>query len=196
MLSRGTRVAVDSTRGPKVEAVRRAVELLRRRFPDFLGGEPEVLARAVPSGTAPTPRSTAELMCGAEGRARSVYALVAAEGQAPELAVGLEGGVRAEIAAGGRRAPAWLESWAYVTDGRRGFFGSGGSVPLPEALAAAVVERGEDLGPAADRLYRLEDVAGGQGTFGVLTGGLITREEAFVRALLHALAPFYNPWAY
>ena len=35
-----------------------------------------------------------------------------------------------------------------------------------------------------------------KGTFGVLTADLVTREEAFVRALLHALAPFYNASAY
>jgi non-canonical (house-cleaning) NTP pyrophosphatase len=60
----------------------------------------------------------------------------------------------------------------------------------------AVVNRGEDLGPAADKLFEQEDVAGHQGTFGILTAELITREDAFVRSLLHALAPFYNRAAY
>jgi inosine/xanthosine triphosphatase len=192
----GVRIAVGSTRGPKVEAVRRALALIRDRFPHFLGGEPELLSCAVSSGASLTPRSTEELMAGAEERARAAYAMVAAEGEPPALAVGLEGGLRVEAERAGRPLPVWLESWAYVTDGRQGSFGSGGCVPLPEPLARAVVERGEDLGPAADRFYGLADVAGGQGTFGVLTGRLITREDAFLRALLHALAPFYNPSAY
>jgi non-canonical (house-cleaning) NTP pyrophosphatase len=60
----------------------------------------------------------------------------------------------------------------------------------------AVVNRGEDLGPVADKLFEQVDVAGHQGTFGILTADLITREDAFVRSLLHALAPFYNRAAY
>jgi non-canonical (house-cleaning) NTP pyrophosphatase len=90
----------------------------------------------------------------------------------------------------------FLESWAFVTDGTRGFFGGSGRIPLPDELASAVLERGEDLGPAADRFFQRRDVAGREGTFGVLTGGVITREDAFARSMLHALAPFYNEVAY
>ena len=59
-----------------------------------------------------------------------------------------------------------------------------------------MLDRGEDLGPAADRYFERRDVAGHEGTFGVLTNGIITREEAFARSMLHALAPFYNAGAY
>ena len=186
---------MGSTRGPKVEAVHSSLRVLRQKFPDFLRREPEVIARSVPSGTAPTPRSSFELMSGAEDRARAVYAVVAAEqGEPPDLAVGLEGGLQVVRLRGGARW-AFLEAWAFVTNGPRGYFGSGGCIQLPQKLAEAVIDAGEELGAAADRLFGLTDVAGGPGTFGVLTARLITRQEAFVRALLHALAPFYNPSA-
>ena len=189
-------VAIGSTRGPKVEAVRRALSILKERFPGFLRDDLRLIARTVSSGTASTPLSTAELMEGARTRGQALFETLSEEGTVPALAIGLEGGLRSETAAGRDEPVVSLEAWAYVTDGVNGFFGSGGCLPLPEELVLAVVDRGEDLGPATDKFYGQQDVAGRQGTFGVLTAELVTREEAFVRALLHALAPFYNASAY
>lgn len=185
------RVGVGSTRGPKVEAVRRTLHQLRQSFSDFLPGELTLEARKVPSGTAETPRSTKELMMGAKNRALAVAEELSREGLDPTLAIGLEGGIVAE-AVEGDGCSFWLESWAYATDGRRGYFGSSGCLPLPEAVVVAVVEHEEELGPAADRIFAERDVAAHRGTFGVLTEEQVTREEAFRRSLLHALAPFYN----
>ncbi len=189
-------VAIGSTRGPKVEAVRHALSILKERFPGFFRDELRLIARAVPSGIASTPLSTAELMEGAQIRAQGLFEILSEEGAVPKLSIGLEGGLRSELAVGLEEPVVSLEAWAYVTDGVSGFFGSSGCLPLPSKLVQAVVERGEDLGPAADKFYGQQDVAGRQGTFGVLTADLVTREEAFVRALLHALAPFYNASAY
>ena len=189
-------VAVGSTRGPKVEAVRRALSILRERFPGFLSDELRLIARAVPSGTASTPLSSAELMEGARRRAQGLFDVLSEEGNVPALSIGLEGGLRTETAGAGDERVVSLEAWAYATDGVNGFFGSSGCLPLPDELVRAVLEDGADLGPAADEFYGQQDVAGRQGTFGILTAELVTREEAFVRALLHALAPFYNATAY
>ncbi len=189
-------VAIGSTRGPKVEAVRHALSILKERFPGFFRDELRLIARTVPSGTASTPLSTAELMEGAQTRAQGLYEILSEEGTVAKLAIGLEGGLRSEHSAGLTEPVVSLEAWAYVTDGVSGFFGSSGCLPLPSELVQAVIECGEDLGPAADKFYGQQDVAGRQGTFGVLTADLVTREEAFVRALLHALAPFYNASAY
>lgn len=62
-------VAVGSARGPKVAAARRALAILRERFPDFLRGELRLIARPTPCGAPPTPRSSAEPMEGARQRA-------------------------------------------------------------------------------------------------------------------------------
>lgn len=183
-------VAVGTTRAPKVRAVERALSELRRRFPDFLPGELRLETRSVSSGVPATPRSTEETMKGARGRASLAYETVLAEGLRPALGIGLEGGV---AIVGG--APL-LEAFSYVTDGRRGFFGGSGAIPLPEELADAVVRQGVDLGPAADRYFGRREVAANEGTFGILTGMLVSREEAFARSLIHALAPFYNALGY
>jgi len=125
-----------------------------------------------------------------------LFETLSEEGTVPALSIGLEGGLRSDTPEGADEPVVSLEAWAYATDGVNGFFGSSGCLPLPGELVRAVIENGEDLGPAADELYGQQDVAGRQGTFGVLTAELVTREEAFVRALLHALAPFYNASAY
>ena len=43
-------VAIGSTRGPKVEAVRHALSILKERFPGFFRDELRLIARTVPSG--------------------------------------------------------------------------------------------------------------------------------------------------
>lgn len=185
-----TLIAIGTTRTPKVRAVERALAELRERFPDFLPGEIRLEARSVPSGVNATPRSTEEIMRGARQRASSVYDQIRSEGKSPVLAVGLEGGVA--ILSG---VPL-LEAWAYVTDGHRGYFGGSGSIPLPQGLSEAVLVHGLDLGFAADRYFGRLGVAENEGTFGILTRMMVSREQAFARALLHALAPFYNRDAY
>ena len=183
-------VSVGTTRRPKVQAVERVLAELRARFPDFLPGELRVEPRQVPSGAPSTPTATEATMLGAKNRAHAALVAVRDDGLTPSLSIGLEGGVATE----GRTV--FLESWAFATDGEHGFFGGSGRIPLPDEFAAAVLERGEDLGPAADHYFERRDVAGHEGTFGVLTGGVVTREEAFARSMLHALAPFYNAGAY
>ena len=86
----------------------------------------------------------------------------------------------------------FLESWAYVTDGKQGYFGGSGAMPLPDGLAARVLTEGAELGDAADQYFARTEVAAREGTFGLLTRMMVSREDAFVRALIHALAPFYN----
>ncbi len=186
-------VALGSTRRPKVDAVRTALRLLRDRLDDFPRAEPEIVTRSVPSGIPSTPRSTGEMLRGARNRADATLEELGRGGAVPRFAIGLEGGVLLEP---GFEPACWLEGWAYATDGHHGYFGSSGCIPVPAPLAAAVNERGEELGDAADAYFVRTNVAGRQGTFGVLTADLVSREAAFVRALLHALAPFYNASVY
>ena len=183
-------IAVGTERRPKLRAVERALTDLRSRFPSFLPGQLLLEPRRVPSGVSSTPTTTGECMEGARTRALGAFELLGQDGRSPALGIGLEGGVVSE------EGLVFLESWAYVTDGASGHFGGSGCIPLPPELAEAVLGRGEDLGTAADRAFGRDDVAGGEGTFGVLTGGIVTREEAFVRSILHALAPFYNARVY
>lgn len=183
-------IAVGTTRAPKLRAVHRVLSELRERFPDFLAEDFQVESRSVPSGVATMPLTAEETMRGARNRAASALQVLRGEGVRAALGIGLEGGLVVH------EGLAFLHSWAYVSDGTRGRFGSSGSIPLPEDLVEAVLHRGEELGAAADLYFRRREVASHEGTFGVLTGMMVSREEAFARALLHALAPFYNAIAY
>ena len=183
-------VALGTTRRPKVLAVERALSDLRQRFPDFLPGELHVEPRSVTSGVPSTPRTVEEMRRGARNRAVNARDGLVAEGLTPSLSLGLEGGVASED------GEVFLESWAHAITPERESSGSSGRIPLPTELARAVMVDREELGPAADRQFARRDVAGGEGTFGVLTRGVVVREDAFVRAILHALAPIYNADAY
>jgi non-canonical (house-cleaning) NTP pyrophosphatase len=102
------------------------------------------------------------------------------------FSVGVEGGVSVFL------ERAFLQSWACVYDGVRMSFGSSGSIEIPPALADVVVRGGADLGEVIDVFAKQLNVRSNQGTWGILTNDLITREDSFELATLNALAPFYN----
>ncbi len=185
-------VAVGSTRRPKVEAVREALRAIGPRFGE--GESFEVTGVEVESGVGHTPLSREELMRGARQRAEAVARLARERGEGWRYFAGLEGGL--DVQKEGGRQRVFLESWAYVSDGTRGSFGCSGSIEVPEALAAEVVERGVELGQAIDRFAGAAGIRDGQGAWGVLSGNLITRQDSFRVAVISAFAPFYNAKMY
>ena len=83
-----------------------------------------------------------------------------------------------------------------MTNGSRGYFGRSGAVELPEALAVEVVDNQVELAEAIDRFAGKSGIRDSGGAWGILSGGLITRREAFRLALIAAFAPFYNADSY
>jgi len=179
-------IVIASLRLPKVNGVKRAVAALADAFPD-----PQrrirFETREAPSGVSDTPRSVPELMRGARHRADHAYVPVRHE---PSLSVGVEGGVFRE------EDRVFLQSWTCVFDGTRYSFGGSGCIELPAALRADVADGGTDLGIAIDRFAQQADVRSRQGTFGVLTGDLVTREDSFAQSSLNALMPFFHTRVY
>jgi len=180
-------VAVGSTRRPKLDAVREVCSLIRHRFPP--DAAMEVRGFDVPSGVRHTPLTREDTMSGARQRAEALIALARQNNETWSYFVGLEGGIDV-VSIGGQRY-VFLQNWAYVTDGRgRGSFGQSGGIVLPDALAAKVVDQGVELSEAIDAFAGAHGIRDGQGAWGVLTGGLITRQQAFTTALIAAFAPF------
>ncbi|HVN76688.1 MAG TPA: inosine/xanthosine triphosphatase [Thermoanaerobaculaceae bacterium] len=180
------RLAVGSTREPKLAGVKAALERLAALpWP----GEPvELVPVDAASGQADTPLSALATLAGARARARTTLGCV----PGADLALGLEGGV--EVVA---RQPleVVLRNWAVAWDGVREGIGSSAGVMLPGPVAEAVLA-GEDLAAVIDRWAAERDVRSRQGAFGVLTAGLVDRAGAYLQAVLTALAPFYAPaWA-
>jgi inosine/xanthosine triphosphatase len=194
-------VALGSRRGPKLRALEAVLRELGREF-----GSAEIRAHDAPSGVRETPLDRAEIMRGAWNRAQSVRALV----PDADLWVGMEGGLHIEtgdwrLQAGGPfssslQSPAsslgWLENWACVSNAARTYFGCGGSIPLPEVIVAEIAGKGRSLAEVIDELSGKQDVRSSEGAWGILTGGRLTREMVFQRALLNAFAPFYSPIDY
>ena len=185
-------VAVGSIRKPKLRAVTEALNAVAPKLvPD---DDFEVVGVEVESGVSSTPSSSEELMRGARQRAEAL-ALLARETRKPwRYFVGLEGGL--EVLQDDRSRRVFLESWAYVSDGTRGFYGRSGGIELPEELAHEVLERGFDLSDAIDRYAGAIGIRDGQGAWGVLSADLIRRDESFRVAVITAFAPFYNAKMY
>jgi inosine/xanthosine triphosphatase len=186
-------LAVGSTRHPKLNAVREALTI----FAPILDSSAqfEVVGVDVPSGVSHTPASREELMAGARFRAEALVKLARERGEPWKYFVGLEGGLDV-VQENGRRL-VFLQSWAYVTDGKApGAYGQSGAVQMPEPLAAEVLDRGTELSVAIDAYSGGQGIRDAQGAWGVLTQNLITRQEAFRVAVLSAFAPFFNAGLY
>jgi inosine/xanthosine triphosphatase len=165
------RVVVGSTNPVKVGAARAVLQRLAAGV--------EVTGHAIASGVPDQPWGDDETIRGALARARGACALDGAE-----LGVGIEGGVVA-MDDGSVRTCAWA---AVVTrDGREGVGGSL-AMRLPERIAA-LVRGGLELGHAMDRVTGEHDVKRGAGAVGILTAGLVSRQEAYEVLVAYALAP-------
>ncbi|MDY6773811.1 MAG: inosine/xanthosine triphosphatase [Candidatus Nanohaloarchaea archaeon] len=163
------RLGVGSTNPVKSRAVEEAGE--------ELFGAVEVERLDVDSGVSEMPTSWDEGVEGAYNRANS-----AMESGDYSLAFGLEG-YTIDTERG-----MFLSNWCVILDpeGTRGD-GGGATVRLPDTVADRIRD-GEELGPVMDEELDREDVNEKEGTIGVLTGGRITRQEAFEDSIFMSLA--------
>jgi inosine/xanthosine triphosphatase len=187
-------IAVGSQRKPKLGAVSAALDSIGTLLDPKATFE--VVGVEVKSGVSLTPSSRAELMLGAKQRAEQLVRVGRQRGANWRFYVGLEGGLDVLQATGSDERRVFLESWAYVTDGGRGFWGRSGALEIPEELAREVLDRGVELSIAIDRFAGAVGIRDAQGAWGVLTRDLIGRQEAFRIAVIAAFAPFYNATLY
>ena len=190
------RIAIGSTLPCKVEAVKEAWQVFGARLSDGSDKAPEYVYYDVSNGGPPMPLTVSQLMEGARARVENLTLQLKRERAEADFYVGLEGGFNVVDAQGPRRL-AFLESWAYVSDGHRASFGHGGGLPVPSRLSDPVIDRGIELGIVIDRLSQETDLHSEQGgTWGLLTRDILSRKHSFVIALIAAFAPFYNSGAY
>ncbi|HVH61545.1 MAG TPA: DUF84 family protein, partial [Candidatus Sulfotelmatobacter sp.] len=86
-----TTIAIGSKRGPKINAVKQALEVLSPSFPPAT--EFELIGFEVDSGVSHTPSSHEELMRGARQRAQTLVEMARKNGFVWHYFVGLEGGL-------------------------------------------------------------------------------------------------------
>jgi inosine/xanthosine triphosphatase len=171
--------AVGSTNPVKLQA---AAAALARMFP---GRPVRIHSVAAASGVPDQPWGEEETRGGALNRARAALAA------APDciLGIGQEGGLVESPA--GLLACAWFA----VTDGRVTGEGRSASFLLPAALAERV-RAGQELGHAADALFDRHNCKQDEGAIGLLSGGVLGRQELYVQGLIMALLPFRPGGAY
>jgi non-canonical (house-cleaning) NTP pyrophosphatase len=188
MSSQPIAVAVGSLRTPKLRAVSAALDSCVPFFEP--GAHFEIVGFEVASGVRSTPLSTRDTMLGAQNRAKSLRTIAQEAGKPCQFFIGLEGGLETREMDGTRHV--FLESWAYVLDlAGNGHFGQSGAIGLPDELARQVIDQGIDLSEAIDAFAGREGIRNGLGAWGILTCGLITREDAFRIATINAFAPFF-----
>ncbi len=133
------KIAIGSTRGPKIEAVKEAWQVFATKI--LSDSEEEVTFHSydISNGTPHMPLSVTDLMEGARGRAENLALQLKKEKAEANFYIGLEGGFHV-IDSQGPRRQAFLESWAYVSDGYMGFHGHGGGlyVPLPLPIRSSI----------------------------------------------------------
>lgn len=164
------RAAVGSTNPVKLAAVR---AVLHRLAPMIA-----VEGLSVASGVPDQPLGDAQTIDGATNRARAARLACDAD-----IGVGIEGGV--VDAPEGMRTCAWA---VVVTRDGTAHVGGSLSMPLPDAVAA-LIRQGVELGHAIDRLVGTENIKHGAGAVGILTEGLVSRQQAYEVILAYALAP-------
>ena len=183
-------IAIGSTRRPKIDAVRAAVDkLLVELTPD---SEERVtyITRSVTSGVDETPTTVEALMTGARNRAVGLTALQKDGAPTADYFVGVEGGFHKVGNGGDIRT--FLQTWAYVYDGSIGYFGSSANIEVPTNLARLIYDERMSLGEAIDALSGRTNVKDREGAFGVLTRDHISRKAMSELAVAAAFAPFCN----
>lgn len=165
------RVGIGSTNPVK----RRATESALTSIPDVT-----VESVAVESGVSEQPFGERETVEGAVNRAHNVL-----DADDYTLGVGLEGGVAEVEGVDGL----FLIMWAAATDGDQTGRGAGPRLRLPDSIADRI-QNGEELGPVMNDVLGTDDVAETRGAAGVLTNGIIDREDGLRSALAGALGPF------
>ncbi|MBM7644867.1 inosine/xanthosine triphosphatase [Scopulibacillus daqui] len=154
-----------------------AVERLSENF------DIAVQSVAVPSGVSDQPKSDNETKQGAVQRARAVL-----EKSSADFGVGLEGGIM-EI-----DQQVFVCNWGALVDRNgRVFTASGARIPLPEPIVKGL-RAGLELGDVIDQYTNQLDVRKGEGTIGILSNGLIKRDDMFyhIMQLLYGQYLFYS----
>jgi non-canonical (house-cleaning) NTP pyrophosphatase len=186
-------VAVGTMRRPKLNAVWEALTVVGPVLDS--GAQFDMAAVEVPSGVRHTPLSREEIMAGARQRVEALVRIAHEKNEPWEYFVGLEGGL--DVVRDGSTRLVFLENWAYVADTNgRAAFGQSGAVSAPEQLIKPVVDDGVELSEAIDAFASGRGIRDAQGTWGVLTCNMITRQDAFRVAVINAFAPFFNRAAY
>jgi len=183
------KIFIATKRLPKLEAVQQAFAKLDSFFKR---ADLEFISEKVSTDAPEMPLTISETVGGAKARAEAIQAL---NSQADEaFFIGLEGGFfNFELDSSELY---FLQSWAYVSNGKVGHFGASSAVQVPTQVKQAVVDENRELGDVIDQFGQDKNIRNKGGAFEVFTDGFLTRQQSFEQAVLNAMAPFFNAKLY
>jgi len=174
------KIIVASLNPVKIEAANLAFS---RVFPEekFI-----IQGVAVKSGVSDQPLSNKETYQGALNRIKSAQTL---EGEA-DYYIAFEGG--AEDVNGVLEEFAWI----VISDKDNIGHARSASFSAPPALRDLVIEKGLEMGDAADIVFKDKNIKQKMGAVGCLSKGVINRSDLYVQPAILALLPFINKSLY
>lgn len=123
------------------------------------------------------PMSDKEAIAGAVNRAKSVI-------KTADFGVGLEGGLH-------QIGTNWFScGWAAVVNSQEQIGLASSTRILVPTQIIELIYKGKELGEIDDIIFGVEKSNQGQGNYGLMTGGLVTRQSAYTQALICALTRF------
>jgi inosine/xanthosine triphosphatase len=172
------RVIVGSQNQAKLEAVQNALAL----YDMFTGAE--ISGKAISSGVSEQPTSLAEIVRGAQNRARGVF-------RQCDYSVGLESGL---MPVPGTKAGYMDVGVCAIYDGKQFHLGLSPAFEPPREVVRLVFEEGHDLGTAAKAagLTGKDNLGAQEGLVGILTKGRITRSEQVRQSVITAMVHLEN----
>ena len=183
-------IAIASENKPKVSACKKVFNQLKNEFIE--SEQISFIIKRIDSGVADMPMSLDDLMTGAKNRTEKLYHILKNENRPADFYIGLEGGFFIKYNSARKGPVVFLESWVYVFNGIKGYWGSSGAIEVPELISEEIIQSGKELGDVIDEQMKQTGIRSKQGTVGILTNDKITRQDFFESALFFALAPFYN----
>jgi len=174
------RIVVGSMNKVKHNLVKRGVSEL------FPLEDVEIVGYDAPSGISKQPIVSEQTLNGAKNRARHAREAV----PYAYFWVGVEGGT--EEIDGVMQEYTWI--YVISSDGRESKSRSA-SFTIPPMIAK-MIRKGAEFGPASDEFFGTENLKQGNGTIGIVSDNVLTRETYPLSAVICAFIPFKHPEYY
>jgi inosine/xanthosine triphosphatase len=174
------KIIVASLNPVKIEAASLAFNQV------FPGEQLNIQGVAAQSGVSDQPLSDEETYLGALTRIQFAKDLI----KDVDFYIAFEGG--AEDIDGVLEEFAWI----VVSDGDRVSHSRSASFSAPAALRDLVIDKGLEMGEAADIIFNDKNIKQKMGAVGCLSKGLVNRTDLYVQPTILALIPFISPDLY
>lgn len=173
------KTAVGSTNPVKINATKLA---FKKVWPKKSW---EVIGVNVSSGISDQPMTDEEYIKGATNRAKRPL-----QQSKADFSVGIEGGLH-------KIKDQWFDNAWIVVISKKGEIGVSSTFKLQTPkIIIKLVKSGMEVGQANDKIFNLKNSKQQMGHFGIMTKGLISRQDAYFQALICALSRFIIPKVY